>query len=174
MCPEADVGDSGTVNGVVYTKRSESQMRSLVEEPTVLVTTCTSGVTNMAGMFYQASSFNQLIDSWDTSQVTNMAGMFQEAYEFNQPIGSWDTSQVTNMAGMFFGASEFNQPIGNWTTSQVTNMAGMFNGAFEFNQDLSSWCVTNIVSEPKDFSTYCPLVPSNKPQWGKCPVPDDE
>ena len=147
MCPEADVGDSGTVNGVLYTKRSESQMRSLVEEPTFLVTTCTSGVTNMAGMFAGAA-------------------------EFNQPIGNWDTSQVTDMQLMFSDATVFNQPIGNWNTSQVTDMSQMFAAAYFFNQDLSSWCVTNIVSEPEYFSSS--LVPSNKPQWGKCPVPDDE
>jgi uncharacterized protein (TIGR02145 family) len=45
----------------------------------------------------------------------------------------------------------------------------MFYGASAFNQDISNWCVTNIVSEPTDFSDNSPLTESNKPIWGTCP-----
>ena len=38
-----------------------------------------------------------------------------------------------------------------------------------FNQDLTKWCVTNITSEPSDFSTSSPLTEANKPKWGTCP-----
>jgi hypothetical protein len=48
------------------------------------------------------------------------------------------------------------QNIGNWKTSA-------------FNQDISGWCVTNITSEPTDFSTNSPLTNANKPVWGTCP-----
>jgi len=48
-------------------------------------------------------------------------------------------------------------------------MDGLFYDATSFNQDISSWCVTNIVSEPTDFSTDSPLSDSNKPLWGTCP-----
>jgi len=54
--------------------------------------------------------------------------------------------------------------------SSVTNMNFMFNEASSFNQDISSWCVTNIVSEPSEFSAESPLSESNKPVWGSCPT----
>ena len=99
----------------------------------------TSAVTNMAGMFYSASAFNQDIGSWDTSSVTNISFMFYRATAFNQDIGSWDTSSVTNMSFMFYVAPAFNQDIGSWNTSSVTTMANMFYVAAAFNQDLSTW-----------------------------------
>jgi hypothetical protein len=46
----------------------------------------------------------------------------------------------------------------------------MFYSASAFNQDISNWCVTNIASEPSDFSTDSPLSESNKPVWGTCPT----
>jgi len=46
----------------------------------------------------------------------------------------------------------------------------MFTSAFSFNQDISNWCVSNIVSEPNDFSTNSTLSASNKPVWGTCPT----
>jgi uncharacterized protein (TIGR02145 family) len=48
-------------------------------------------------------------------------------------------------------------------------MSAMFYEASSFNQDISNWCVTNIASEPTDFSISSPLTESNKPVWGTCP-----
>jgi hypothetical protein len=45
----------------------------------------------------------------------------------------------------------------------------MFYGATSFNQNLSGWCVTNIPTEPTDFSTNSALTELNKPVWGTCP-----
>ena len=47
--------------------------------------------------------------AWDVSNVTDIAGMFQAASSFNQPIEIWDVSNVTNMSLMFSNASSFNQ-----------------------------------------------------------------
>ena len=41
--------------------------------------------------------------------------------------------------------------------------------ATSFNQNISNWCVTNIGSEPCNFSIGSPLTESNKPVWGTCP-----
>ena len=55
-----------------------------------------SNVTNMSGMFKNASSFNRNISSWNVSNVTNMSGMFESAHSFNRNISSWNVSNVTN------------------------------------------------------------------------------
>ena len=104
----------------------------------------TTLMTNMSGMFANATTFNQAIGSWDTSRVGNMASMFANATTFNQPINSWNTSRVTNMAFMFNGAATFNQPLNNWNVSQVGNMSGMFANAATFNQPINSWNVSNV------------------------------
>jgi len=54
--------------------------------------------------------------------------------------------------------------------SNVNNMEYMFYDAVSFNQDISSWCVTNLPSEPSQFSLDSPLSASNKPVWGTCPT----
>ena len=104
----------------------------------------TSKVTDMRGMFCNATSFNQPIGNWDTSNVTDMSFMFAGAASFNQPIGNWDTSRVTDMSSMFSHAISFNQPIGNWNTSNVTNMRFMFDWAESFNQTIGNWDTSRV------------------------------
>ena len=103
-----------------------------------------SRVTDMSGMFNQATVFNGNIGGWDVSKVTTMRLMFLSASEFNQNIGSWNVSNVINMRGMFFEASAFNQNIGNWIVSNVTDMREMFSGTSEFNQNIGSWKVGKV------------------------------
>jgi len=98
----------------------------------------TSRVTNMIGMFYDASLFNGDL-LWDTSSVTNMRSMFRDAKAFNKNVSNFDTSRVTNMEDMFFGSSSFNGNVSNFDTSSVTRMSYMFYGATSFNMDLCSW-----------------------------------
>ena len=46
-------------------------------------------------MFNGAGTFNQVVGGWDVSKVTNMGGMFYDAsLSFNQPIGGWELSSV--------------------------------------------------------------------------------
>ena len=172
MCSTATVGDAGEVGGVIYTKRSKAQIDALVdaEDYALLLTTCTSSVTDMRGMFGEAKAFNQDIGSWDVSSVTNMYEMFNRAGAFNQDIGSWDVSSVTNMRYMFQQATAFNQDISSWNVSQVTAMYRMFNSATSFNQNLSGWCVSLITRAPTDFDTLATSWVLARPVWGTCPT----
>ncbi len=148
MCPEAEVGATGTVEGVTYTKRDRSGISALLNDEETfpeVATTCTSGITDMSEMFRRgARSFNQDIGSWDVSAVMNMGFMFTATSTFNQNIGSWDVSSVTTMWQMFSEASSFNQDIGGWDVGNVTTMAVMFNGATSFNQDIGGWDVSSV------------------------------
>ena len=136
-CPDASIGFTEVLNGIEYTVVDDTTIRTEITNGNVNL--CTTFVTDMSGMFNQATAFNQDIGSWDTAAVTNMFAMFALTTAFNQDIGSWNTAAVTNMEYMFNNATSFNQDIGNWDTSSVTDMREMFNQATAFNQDIGSW-----------------------------------
>jgi len=171
-CSEAEVGDTGVVEGIAYTKRSKDQITT-----ENAVTTCTSGITDMSRlfdgkttfnedishwdvssvtdmrqMFFNATVFNQDLGFWNVTSVTNMSYMFAVANSFNQDIGSWDVSSVTNMADMFWAATSFNQDLGAWDVSSITDMSGMFFGATSFNQNIGSWYVSSVTDMSSMFN----------------------
>jgi surface protein len=111
----------------------------------------TTNITNMGGMFYGCSNFNQTINSWDVSNVTNMNAMFRGCTSFNQSLNSWDVSSVTIMYSMFGYCYNFNQPLNSWNVSNVTEMHYMFWGCYSFNQDINSWNVSNVTDMPGLF-----------------------
>ena len=179
ICSPAEVGDTGEVGGITYTKRSLSQLSELVEaeDYAPLSTTCTSdieslrllfrsrdtfnedigswdvsSVTDMGFLFYDAAAFNQDISAWDMSSVIDMSGMFREAAAFNQSLGSWDVSNVTSMAQVFLSAELFNQDIGGWDVSNVTDMQYMFYDATAFNEDIRDWDVSNVTNMSRMFN----------------------
>ena len=51
------------------------------------------------------------IGSWDVSAVTDMHGIFYRASDFNQDLSKWDVSAVIDMYGIFYRASDFNHDI---------------------------------------------------------------
>ena len=112
----------------------------------------TSGVNNMANLFYNKNTFNSDISGWNVSNVTNMSTMFQGASIFNYDISRWDTGNVTNMMSMFQSATNFNGNISLWNTSSVTNMEKMFYLAANFNSDISLWNISNVVNTRLMFS----------------------
>ena len=161
-CEDANVGDTGVINGVTYTVVDEAMLREMVANEEDVTKVVTTKVTDMSELFRLVDdspnpNFNQDISSWDVSNVTTMFFMFRKATNFNQPIGNWDVSSVTNMRSVFSWASSFNQPIGNWDVSSVTNMDFMFSGYVApqaFNQDISSWNVSNVTTMDSMFN-FC-------------------
>lgn len=138
-CENAQIGDSGTVNGIVYTKRNGGQIFTSNAE-----TTCTSGISNMSEMFDWKRSFNADISHWDVSSVTTMANMFNDAHDFNQDLSHWDVSNTRDMSGMFENARIFNGNISSWDVSSVEDMRGMFYDAESFNKNIDSWDVSSV------------------------------
>ncbi len=59
------------------------------------------------------------LDQPDLSGVTNMGGMFANASSFNADISGWDVSGVTTMDFMFFNAGAFDQDLSSWCVSGI-------------------------------------------------------
>jgi surface protein len=142
QCPQARLGEKGTVDGVQYEAVDRNLLVQLVRQNADVTKVCTSLIMDMSGMFREQSTFNQNIANWDVSNVVNMREMFNLASVFNQPIGVWDVSNVINMRSMFRD-SPFNQPIGNWDVSSVTDMHYMLAGS-PFNQPIGDWDVSSV------------------------------
>nr|WP_321405754.1 BspA family leucine-rich repeat surface protein [uncultured Carboxylicivirga sp.] len=170
-CVNCYPGSTGTLNKINYEAVDKELLIQRINDGADLTKLCTTPCTYMDRVFYQNTSFNQNISSWDVSNVTSMSRMFRDATEFNQDISNWDVSNVQDMRWMFLGASNFNQDIGSWNVSNVLAMNYMFYGASEFYQDLSGWCVENIVSLPDDFADNLPI--EFQPIWGTCPSSTD-
>jgi len=145
-CPYAEIEDEGWVDGVQYTKRT----RDMITESNAS-TTCTSGITDMSGLFFQESTFNEDISHWDVSSVTTMRGMFAVAEAFNQDIGDWNVGSVADMSRMFERAEDFNQDIGSWDVSNVTDMEHMFLDTRIFDRDIGNWDVSSVTNMREMF-----------------------
>ena len=164
-CEDANVGDTGVINGITYTVVDRFMLRQMIDNEQDVTKVATTKVTDMAGMFTDAEFFNQPIGNWDVSNVTTMRYMFFLAISFNQPIGDWDVSNVTTMYGMFSSADAFNQDIGNWDVSNVTTMRYMFFLAISFNQPIGDWDVSNVTNMFGMFSSAT-AINQDLSSWG--------
>ena len=63
LCPGVAVGDSFTLGGVTYTKRDRAGLMALVGSANEadLVTSCTTGVTDMSSMFFVRASPSRVL-----------------------------------------------------------------------------------------------------------------
>ena len=75
----ANVGDTGEINGVIYTIVDEMTLRNMVYDNEDVTRICTTKVTNMNLLFSDKDLFDQPIGNWDVSNVTNMEDMFAES-----------------------------------------------------------------------------------------------
>jgi len=115
-----------------------------------------ANVTDMSYMFWHAAAFNQPIEKWNVGNVKNMTYMFAETSAFNQPLNSWNVGNVQDMSFMFYKAAAFNQPLDNWDVSNVSNMTYMFYKALSFDQNISMWNVSNV-TQYTGFATGTPI-----------------
>ena len=111
----------------------------------------TSGVTNMLGMFWGASSLTHLdLSSFDTSSVINMEAMFNNMISLTSlDLTTFDTSSVTDMSAMFARTISLSSlDLSSFDTSSVTAMWDMFSWASSLSSlDLSNFDIasdTNI------------------------------
>ena len=88
-CNEFEVGETFELDGVTYTVADRKMLDEALEKGEDLTKYCTSKVTNMDYLFYNAESFNQDIGNWDVSKVTDMSSMFEGATSFNQDLTQW-------------------------------------------------------------------------------------
>ena len=145
ICPDAERGETGIVNGMEYTKRL---YQDITDKNAAF--SCTSGISDLSNIFMNKTDFNQDISHWDVSSVISMSNMFAGAIQFNQDISYWDVSSVTNMHFMFYQTEQFQQDIGKWDVSSVTDMTAMFQFS-NFNQDIGDWDVSSVSSMENMF-----------------------
>ena len=100
-----------------------------------------SNVTDMSWMFRNSLIASGGLGAWGnkTSKVTQMRGMFENATNFNEDISSWSQENLHTASSMFAGASSFNQNLASWDVDSVYTVAQMFDGASSFDQNLGNW-----------------------------------
>ena len=131
-CEDASIGETGIIDGVIYTIVDELTLRSMVDSDLDVTKVVTSRITNMRSMFKLVPNFNQNISSWDVSNVTDMEAAFKNTTNFNQPIDTWDVSNVTSMKRMFMEAQAINQDLSSWNVINTENCLNFYKNATQW------------------------------------------
>ncbi|QVK08640.1 BspA family leucine-rich repeat surface protein [Mycoplasma mycoides] len=82
----------------------------------------TSKIKDMSYVFFENHIINTDLSAWKTDNVTNMTGMFKNATKFDNggKSLSWTTNNVESMESMFDGAESFKQNLMSWNVEKVT------------------------------------------------------
>ena len=89
----------------------------------------TEQVTNMASMFYGASSLKEVdLSHFNTSKVTNMALLFSNSSNLQSvDVSHFDTSNVTNMVMMFYNCSSLESlDLSSFTFIEKDGLSSLF------------------------------------------------
>ncbi len=117
----------------------------------------TGNVTNISRMFYNCSSLAELnVSSFVPTKVTDMSNMFYNCNSLTElNINNFDTSNVSNMSRMFYGCYRLTKlDLTNFNTSKVTNMALMFTGCAGLTKlDLTKFDTRNLTNMQSMFSS---------------------
>ena len=110
----------------------------------------TFGVTNMANLFYGASSLKKAdLSNFDTGNVTNISRMFYNCSSLAElNVSSFVTTKVTDMSNMFYNCSSLLKlDITNFNTLKVTNMSRMFYGCYRLTKlDLTNFNTSKVTN----------------------------
>src|SRR5690625_2216373 len=100
MCPNAEVGDFGLVDGIEYEVVDRAMLDQKIRDRVDITRVCTSLISDMNELLY-GTTLNQEIGRWDVSNVTNMSRMLFGTFHCGQEFSAWDVSDVTAVSGMF-------------------------------------------------------------------------
>ena len=114
----------------------------------------TSGVDNMARLFYGLTNFNEDISRWNVSNVITMRALFAET-NFNRNISRWNVRNVRNMWHTFYNARRFNCDISGWDVAKVESMNYCFCHATSFDHRLGGAWSTSTADKNETFAG-CP------------------
>ena len=79
-CNDANIGDTGVLDGVIYTVIDETMLRDMVANEEDVTRVVTTFVTNTQGIFGGATPFNQDISNWDIAILNTSKYYFLYLY----------------------------------------------------------------------------------------------
>ncbi len=135
-------------------------------------------VYNLSYAFYNTRALTTIdLSNWDTSNVTDMSGMFNNASLLNNvgDLSNWNTSKVTAMTQMFYGANSLKSlDLSRWNISNVTSINGMFSNTGSLTQvgDLSKWNTSKVKNMSQMFSGAKLLTSLDLSKWDTSNVTD--
>jgi surface protein len=125
----------------------------------------TSLVTNMSGVFRDATNVVPDLSTWDVSSVTDMSLMFHNNTFSNPDVSAWDVSNVTSFSHMFAGCNSANPDVSAWDTGSATTMQAMFLATQVADPDVSAWDVTNVTTVASMFRGSTGVTSPNLNSW---------